>query len=419
MASIPASVIFVWTGTNATIPSGWSRETTLDDKHAKAWGAENPNTTGGAATHTHTSPTHTHTVAAHTHTHSSSTVTPPGAGTDGTGGGLIQAHYHNGTSGASSGGTTSADAVTYGSVSNDPPCRTVIFVKASVGAQLATNIVALYNSNTPPSNWSNVTELSGRYMKGAGTGADADLTTDSGSSTNSHGITHTHASVGTHAQATSTSDGGTGSSSSSGAYVDPYTAQAHTHQVSWAASTQNLNQNTDTLVTTETVEPTYAILQAIKKGASGIKTVGIIGLWLGTVASIPKGWIVCDGTNSTKDLRDRFIKIGDPAGANGGANTHTHAAQAHTHTGSGTHTHTGTADAHTNTTNRGSGPQSTPAVNAASGTHTITSVQAVTANSTATNTTADSSANQPSYRTAAYIQFQKEISNGTFLLSLM
>lgn len=34
---------------------------------------------------------------------------------------------------------------------------------------------------------------------------------------------------------------------------------------------------------------------------------GAIVIWSGTVASIPSGWQLCDGTNGTPDLRDRFI----------------------------------------------------------------------------------------------------------------
>ena len=33
---------------------------------------------------------------------------------------------------------------------------------------------------------------------------------------------------------------------------------------------------------------------------------GII-LWSGSVASIPSGWYLCDGNNSTPDLRDKFV----------------------------------------------------------------------------------------------------------------
>jgi hypothetical protein len=40
---------------------------------------------------------------------------------------------------------------------------------------------------------------------------------------------------------------------------------------------------------------------------------GFIGLWHGSSGSIPSGWFLCDGTNGTPDLRDRFI-----VGAGGG-----------------------------------------------------------------------------------------------------
>ena len=35
--------------------------------------------------------------------------------------------------------------------------------------------------------------------------------------------------------------------------------------------------------------------------------IGSIVIWSGTVASIPTGWQLCDGTNGTPDLRDRFV----------------------------------------------------------------------------------------------------------------
>ena len=34
---------------------------------------------------------------------------------------------------------------------------------------------------------------------------------------------------------------------------------------------------------------------------------GVIVLWSGTIASIPAGWALCNGTLGTPDLRDRFI----------------------------------------------------------------------------------------------------------------
>lgn len=55
---------------------------------------------------------------------------------------------------------------------------------------------------------------------------------------------------------------------------------------------------------------------------------GLICLWSGAIADIPAGWHICDGTDGTPDLRNRFIVgAGDiyaPDDA-GGSDTHQHA----------------------------------------------------------------------------------------------
>lgn len=61
----------------------------------------------------------------------------------------------------------------------------------------------------------------------------------------------------------------------------------------------------------------------------GVVPVGGIVIWSGSVASIPSGWVICDGTNGTPDLRGRFVKGVDPLGApnvdqTGGSETHDH-----------------------------------------------------------------------------------------------
>jgi hypothetical protein len=48
--------------------------------------------------------------------------------------------------------------------------------------------------------------------------------------------------------------------------------------------------------------------------------IGCITLWSGSVLSIPSGWRLCDGTNGTPDLRDKFV-IGARADSNGSATT--------------------------------------------------------------------------------------------------
>ena len=59
---------------------------------------------------------------------------------------------------------------------------------------------------------------------------------------------------------------------------------------------------------------------------SAIPTGGII-MWSGAVNAIPAGWALCDGANSTPDLRDRFVVgagRGYAARATGGVASHTH-----------------------------------------------------------------------------------------------
>jgi hypothetical protein len=97
---------------------------------------------------------------------------------------------------------------------------------------------------------------------------------------------------------------------------------------------------------------------------------GVIVLWSGTIATIPTGWVLCDGTNGTPNLRDRFILGAGGAslpGAVGGAASSTATTSttgAHTHTGltgtqgafsvtsstDGAHTHTGATASYTLTT---------------------------------------------------------------------
>ncbi len=36
-------------------------------------------------------------------------------------------------------------------------------------------------------------------------------------------------------------------------------------------------------------------------------TIGSIVSWVGSIATIPSGWQLCDGTNGTPDLRNKFV----------------------------------------------------------------------------------------------------------------
>ena len=99
---------------------------------------------------------------------------------------------------------------------------------------------------------------------------------------------------------------------------------------------------TDDSTTIATTEFSQALMQAMLPQ-------GVITMWSGSILSIPTGWVLCDGTNGTPDLRNRFVVgAGDDytVGDNGGeASTTLTTAElpGHTHTGTtdadGAHSH--------------------------------------------------------------------------------
>lgn len=63
---------------------------------------------------------------------------------------------------------------------------------------------------------------------------------------------------------------------------------------------------------------------------------GMIVMWSGSVGAIPSGWLLCDGTNGTPNLVDKFVRgtgTSGSIGTTGGSDTHTHTAHSYTPTG--------------------------------------------------------------------------------------
>jgi hypothetical protein len=132
---------------------------------------------------------------------------------------------------------------------------------------------------------------------------------------------------------------------------------------------------------------------------------GMIILWSGSIASIPSGWALCDGTNGTPNLEDRFV-IGagntyavDATGGSADAIVVSH-----------THTATVTDPGHTHTSNATNLFSSSPGFSSGF-TGAVQSFQGATINSANTGiTVANSStgvsgtnANLPPYYALAYI----------------
>lgn len=84
-----------------------------------------------------------------------------------------------------------------------------------------------------------------------------------------------------------------------------WATKTHTFSPATVAKSSEVNQNFDDMV------------DQINTAAPS----GIIAMWSGSIASIPSGWFLCNGANSTPDLRDRFIvgagssySVGDTGG---------------------------------------------------------------------------------------------------------
>jgi len=139
---------------------------------------------------------------------------------------------------------------------------------------------------------------------------------------------------------------------------------------------------------------------------------GMIMLWSGSVASIPSGWALCNGSNGTPDLRNRFV-VG--AGSTYAVNATGGSADAivvsHTHTATSTSTSTVTDPGHVhtfsgNTTGPGGDPLIGNIVGTLSNTNSATTGITVATTTSTTNASTGSSgtnANLPPYYALAYI----------------
>lgn len=175
------------------------------------------------------------------------------------------------------------------------------------------------------------------------------------------------------------------------------------------APTASAATNTTQLATTAFVQT--ALASAFSSG--------MIMMWSGTIATIPTGWVLCNGSNGTPDLRNRFV-IGAHSDSAGiaystvtGSNTQTGGTKdainvSHTHTATTTATDSG----HSHTSFSNGAPNGAGAgialTSSAGGNTPGHAVQSSTANitaSTSISTEGSSGTNQnlPPYYALAFI----------------
>lgn len=161
--------------------------------------------------------------------------------------------------------------------------------------------------------------------------------------------------------------------------------------------------------TTQVATTAFVIANAVPSG--------LISMWSGTIASIPTGWVLCNGSNSTPDLRNKFI-IGAHSDTAGvaystitGSNTTSGGTKdaitvSHTHTATSTvtdpgHLHSFVATQQTSGTNLSGG---SAAVNPSVTSNTATAVTGITVATTiATAGSSGTDANLPPYYALAFI----------------
>ena len=397
----------MWPGTDASIPGGWTRKTSMDTRYWKGTAAAvNPDVTGGAATHTHTSPTHTHSIPGHTHTRSLG----PSSGFEYGSGEYVVAecarngHQHAAGTSGSVAGTSAAVSGTYQTANNDPSFFEMICIESDGSPPgIPDTAVALFNSGTPPTNWIQHVGSRNRFLKAPAGGGNGGGT---GGGSHSHTAdAHQHGAQNhTHSGATS---------GSSGVYIAGedqnfvVAAPRHTHALTFAAAASGNGANATSASTAATThEPTFHTLLAVEndKGIADLPN-KIIAMWLGTLASIPGRWLLCDGASGTPDLRDRFIKaanVGGDVGTTGGT-------AGHDHTDPASHTHANSNHVHSVTSGLASGTVLSAGENAASADHTHASGNSSSdggASGSGTQTVDSVANSEPLFRTVAYIQFQ-------------
>ena len=158
-------------------------------------------------------------------------------------------------------------------------------------------------------------------------------------------------------------------------------------------------QNADAVLI-QTLDNIYPILQNAPASAPAVPS-GCILLWSGSTGSIPAGWYLCNGSNGTPDLRDRFIVgAGNSYAVNATGGTADAVVVAHTHTATVSdpgHNHTYIFD---NGVPGGDTPQS--GFRGAQNNNTSTSFTGISVTN-ATTGVSGTNANLPPYYALAYI----------------
>jgi hypothetical protein len=154
--------------------------------------------------------------------------------------------------------------------------------------------------------------------------------------------------------------------------------------------TPTASAGTNTTQIASTAFVTTAVAAAFPSG-------GII-IWSGSVASVPSGWYLCNGSNGTPDLRDRFV-----VGAGSTYSVASTGGSANAVVVSHTHSITDPGHAHTYDKATSTAPQSGSATQCFTANASATTGSQTTGISIASSGVSGTNANLPPYYALAYI----------------
>jgi hypothetical protein len=412
---VPSGVIVMWPSTAASIPAGWDRVTDLDSKYLKGVpdDSTDPGTTGGVATHTHTTPGHTHDTS---HLHTTTTPTAAATGTvnaPNTAGALksLTTHTHSRPSTASATVVSGSASPGTDTENNDPARLAVVFIESDGSSLGVPNGALGLMPDIAPSGWTDYANATNRFLKGAAAAGDGGGTAASSLDSHVHavdahthtGTSHAHTSANTgNFSATLAPAAGSGSVTSNAAHNHPITVASATSQALASAGGGNSGAS-------GALDPPYRNLR-VKENTSGDVDlpVGLICAWRGPIGFIPNFWQLCDGTNGTPDMFGLY-----PRGATASIGTAGGSAAGHTHT-SPTHDHTTTGHSHTSTTGAATGSTTasttaTVAIATAAHTHALVDTASTTPTvASITSGTLAETTSEPPFEEVAFIQLVEE-----------
>jgi hypothetical protein len=158
-------------------------------------------------------------------------------------------------------------------------------------------------------------------------------------------------------------------------------------------------------VTIQTYDNLYGIIGATPPAATPIPAGGIF-LWSGSIGSIPAGYVLCNGSNGTPDLRDRFVVgAGSSYAVNATGGSADSVVVSHTHTATVTdpqHSHSVSGQLNAASNGQGGGSDPGQRLSSAATVSTTTVSTGITV-SNATAGVSGTNANLPPYYALCYI----------------